>query len=172
MPRSYQSQTSDHFDLLPFIAILMCMLGCLLMVTMSIAALSIGPGVGEGWIPRRSPEMKNMTPILIEWDGEKAIIHDEDGIKVAKWSEPSGYLLSNGTWYPLKGRTLSADISAFLESMSKRRATHYALFAVRPSGFGNFQLFADEFRGRKIDVGYEPIRQDKPVRLIEEKVIQ
>ena len=41
------SQQEDHFDLLPFIAILMCVLGTELLVTMSMAALSLGVGARE-----------------------------------------------------------------------------------------------------------------------------
>jgi len=49
-----QSAEQDHFDLLPFIAIMMCLLGALLLVTMSMAAINIGAGAGagEGWVPK------------------------------------------------------------------------------------------------------------------------
>jgi hypothetical protein len=46
------------------------------------------------------------------------------------------------------------------------KATHYALLAVRPSGFDNFNVFANEFRNNDITVGSEPIAQHKPVRLL------
>lgn len=46
--------------------------------------------------------------------------------------------------------------------------THYALFAVRPTGFKTFHAMADEFRSRGIDVGYEPIRQERPVHLLKQ----
>ncbi len=42
---------SDHFDLLPFISILMCVLGCLLLVTISMASLTMGLDAGEAWLP-------------------------------------------------------------------------------------------------------------------------
>jgi len=45
MPRRAENQGQVHFDLLPFIAILMRVTGCLLLVTMSIAALGIGPSL-------------------------------------------------------------------------------------------------------------------------------
>ena len=40
-------KSADHFDMLPFIAILMCTLGTLLLVTLSMAAVNLGPGAGE-----------------------------------------------------------------------------------------------------------------------------
>jgi hypothetical protein len=58
------------------------------------------------------------------------------------------------------------ELSSFLTEMISKRKTHYVLFAVRPSGFKNFQLLADQFREKKVDVGYEPIPQDKNVRLL------
>ena len=42
-----QLAEQDHFDLLPFIAIMMCLPGTLLLVTMSMAAINIGAGAGE-----------------------------------------------------------------------------------------------------------------------------
>ena len=53
-----------------------------------------------------------------------------------------------------------------IDYLESRRASHYALFAVRPGGFGNFRRFASRFENRKIEIGSEPIDQGKPVRLI------
>ena len=75
MPRHYEDYSKDHFDLLPFIAILMCMLGCLLLVTISIAALSMGPGADEGWMLLRDSQDSSKESILIESDGATPIIH-------------------------------------------------------------------------------------------------
>ena len=173
MARTFTNETQDYFDLLPFIAIMMSLLGCLLMVTMSLASLSVGPNAREGWVPVADPnEKKQKTPVLIEWDGEIALIHDEATQVTVRWSEPSGYLLPDEQWISIPGAKLDGWLRSFLERMSKQRDTHYALFAVRPSGFKNFQEFADEFRGRKIDVGYEPILQNKPVRIIKEAAAQ
>jgi hypothetical protein len=160
----------DHFDLLPFIAILMCVLGCLLLVTMSIAALSIGPGVGEGWVPTPNPKVAQKIPMLIEWDGSVATIHREGGGKVqVKWSAP--YSLTFGGLSPSipTAEAGSEELQKLLEELSQKKATHYALFAVRPSGFNNFYQFSYQFRSRNIDVGYEPIKQEKAVRLLKER---
>jgi hypothetical protein len=56
-----------------------------------------------------------------------------------------------------------------MEMKSKKKEV-YALFAIRPSGFENFQSFLHEFRGRKISVGFEPIEQNKTVKLMDRKV--
>jgi len=153
MARRRNGDNKDHFDLLPFIAILMCVLGSLLLVTISIAALSIGPGVGEGWVPTRDPNKQTKTPVLIEWDGKIATIHQEGKKIQAQWVESN----------------TDKTLLNFIDELAAKSGTHYALFAVRPSGFHNFQMFADLFRTRQIDVGYEPIKQEKPVRLLKER---
>lgn len=144
--------SDEHFDMLPFIGLLMCVLGVLLYVTLSVAALAIGPNVKEGWLPLDT-EDKKKVPILLEWDGKLAVVHAENRSKL---SEP--FLDANDEGTP--------QLSRFLSEMVGRRQTHYILFAVRPSGFRNFQILADKFRERKVDVGYEPIPQDKQVRLL------
>jgi hypothetical protein len=144
--------SDEHFDMLPFIGLLMCVLGVLLFVTLSVAALAIGPNVKEGWLPIDAQQRKKI-PILLEWDGQSAVIHAEDQSKLVQT-----FLDSDDKNTP--------ELSSFLTAMVAKRKTHYVLFAVRPSGFENFQLVADQFREKKIDVGYEPIPQDKNVRLL------
>jgi hypothetical protein len=147
-----RNSSSEHFDMLPFIGLLMCVLGVLLFVTLSVAALALGPNVKEGWLPLDAQDKKK-TPILLEWDGKLAVIHNENQLKSIE-----AFLEANGKTTP--------ELLNFLTETMAKRKTHYVLFAVRPSGFKNFQLLADEFRDRKVDVGYEPIPQDKNVRLL------
>lgn len=144
--------SSEHFDLLPFIGLLMCVLGVLLFVTLTVAALALGPNVKEGWLPLDSQDRKKI-PILLEWDGKSAVIHSGNQLKsIETFLDP--------------GDKNSPELLSFLTEMTAKRKTHYVLLAVRPSGFKNFQLLADEFRDKKVDVGYEPIPQDKNVRLL------
>ena len=145
-----KSTTSEHFDMLPFIGLLMCVLGVLLFVTLSVAALALGPNVKEGWLPIQSSD-HNKTPVLLEWDGKNAVIH-------------RGNQLSSIEAFA--GGKNKPELSNFITEMVAKRNTHYVLFAVRPSGFENFQVLADRFREKRVDVGYEPIPQDKKVRLL------
>lgn len=145
-----RNDSTEHFDMLPFIGLLMCILGVLLFVTLSVAALALGPNVKEGWLPVQSTDRKKV-PILLEWDGSVAIIHHGSELsKVVAFSSSKN----------------TAELSGFINDMVAKRNTHYVLFAVRPSGFKNFQLLADQFRDKRVDVGYEPIPQDKNVRLL------
>lgn len=149
--RTSRVAETEHFDMLPFIGLLMCVLGVLLFVTLSIAALALGPNVKEGWLPI-TDESRKKTPVLIEWDGTKALIHTEkQPLSVQAFSD---------------AETPTNELSRFVTDMAAKRQTHYVLFAVRPSGFKNFQVLADTFRTKRVDIGYEPIQQDKAVRLL------
>jgi len=180
----HETSHSDHFDLLPFIAVLLCVIGCLLLVTISMAAVSVGVGAGEKWVtasgaqpgapaegePGMIPSTRPGTqrrPVLIEWDGTKAIVHREQGKVEVSWSEPRVVQLQ-GMALRLadkEGQPSNKELEELLANLAARQDTEYALFAVRPSGFNNFQMLADEFRDKKIGVGYEPIDQGRAVKL-------
>lgn len=150
------SGEQDHFDLLPFIAIMMCLLGTLLLVTMSLAAINVGAGAGEGWVPQSAPGAK--APVLIEWDGRYAAWHNETGIEKLEVDflrvAPHGLRSGTGALDPLLN---------YLEAHGK---DHYALFAVRPDGFANFRQLAALFETRQIEIGSEPLEAGKPVKLM------
>ena len=57
------SAEQDHFDPLPFIAIMMCLPGTLLLVTMSMAAIDVG--AGEGWVP--TPDRDARPPVFLSF---------------------------------------------------------------------------------------------------------
>lgn len=146
--------------MLPYIALLMCLLGSLLLITMSMASINIGAGAGEGWISPLGSSDTKKTPLLVEWDGEKVSIQDPKGLKQISLGRETR------TWWNSNGDFKSREMLDFLEEMARQREGSYVLFAVRPSGFGNFQVMAHEFRTKKVDIGYEPIEQGKAVRLL------
>lgn len=145
------SGQEDHFNLLPFIAILMCVLGTELLVTMSMATISLGVDVGEGWVPTKDAKTPSKRPTLIEWDGNQAVVH-RDGTRE----------LISVTFH---GNDTPPELKRILEELAVRKETDYALFAVRPTGFENYFRLATEFRERGIDVGFEPVEQGKRVWL-------
>lgn len=163
-------KSTDHFDLLPFIAILMCTLGTLLLVTLCMATVNLGPGAGEGWIPTIDPNRKVKTPILFQWDGDVLIV--QRGKETLRIDIPfEKYLAAPNRSDEEKAykeqmesgvSTLKSEI---LDGLQRDRETHYALFAIRPSGFKSFGQLRSLFEERKITIGKEPIEQGKPVRL-------
>ena len=149
----------EHFDLLPFIAIMMIVLAVLLFITMTMASLNVGAGAAEGWIPTKTQGTNNKIPILVEWDGQTAIIQKPSGHRrVVLGKEITRWLSS-------EGRFRNGEMREFSSEMTLQRNTHYVLFAVRPSGFRNFQALASAFRHAGVNVGYEPIEQSKRIQL-------
>lgn len=161
------STSEDRFDLLPFIAIMLCLLGCLLFVTMSTAALSLGPAAGEGWLTSATAGGATKQPVLLEWDGVRVTPH-VDGLHPVHWSADRGLRIVDGRVVLPEAipDPDKAERDRLLGYFGERLATHYALFAVRPSGFESFQRMADTFRRLQIEVGYEPIAQSRTVRLL------
>lgn len=166
----HKQTDSEHFDMLPFISILMCTLGCLLYVTLIISSLCIGPGAGEGWIPIYDKGMPHKQPVLFEWDGKVVTIHGDGGrTKRVPWKpETFTITLPGGQVLALTGddSPSSSPLSEAITELDRKRETHYALFAVRPSGFSSFGGLVGRFRAKNIDVGYEPIPDGRPVRLL------
>jgi len=161
MPRDQSQQ--EHFDLLPFIALMMIVLAVLLFITMAMASLNVGVGAAEGWIPTTTPNVNSKTPVLVEWDGEAAIIQQPSGHRhIALGREVR-------RWWNSDWRFRNDEMRGFWENMKSQSETHYVLFAVRPSGFENFQALASEFRDAGVSVGYEPVEQAKRIQLKIEK---
>jgi hypothetical protein len=148
-------ESNEHFDLLPFISIMMCTLGCLLLIALSMASLSLG-SAGEEWTTNTKDSDKQ--PILLIWDGTLLTADlGKDRLCVA-W-QPSEPTPTCPPGYRLATR---ADV---LRYFADRRRTHYALVAVRPSGFANFDTLQQDLLDNRIETGSEPIAQTKQVRL-------
>jgi len=157
---SKPSHGTFHFDMLPFIALMMIVLATLLFITMTMASLNIGIGAAEGWIPSTKQGDNNKIPILVEWDGETAIIQKPTG-----WKHIDLGKTSRDWWAPPNWEFKNDEMLSFLNEMINKKETHYVLFAVRPSGFDNFSSLVSEFRNNNVNVGYEPIEQGKRIRL-------
>lgn len=156
------SHESDHFDILPFIAFLLIVLATLLFITMSIAALNVGAGAAEGWIPAASDKLSK-NPVLIEWDGEAVIVQRPTGPERIVLGKDVPHWWNSDWDTDMTFRNL--QMRAFLAEMVAKKEIDYVLFAVRPSGFPSFQALAMGFRKHGVSVGYDPIEQGKLVRL-------
>lgn len=159
-------KTTDHFDLLPYIAILMCTLGTLLLMTLSMTAINLGPAAGVGIVPTVGTNRQAKLPILVEWDGRTVNVHRGQKLDAIATDDDPKIGLEKGQL------TLIYDdkLNPVLDELAQRSNTHYALFVLRPSGFSNFMSLRARFERRGLPIGYEPFEQDRPVRLIEKQV--
>ncbi len=159
--RGNNDRHADHFDLLPFIAILMCTLGCLLLVTLSMAAISVGPSKTEGWIPIYDKTAKHpKKPILVEWDGSQLVVHTIDDRIITGPFDASATSDSGGT------PSFSPELQSFMDWIVANKDHYYVLLAVRPSGFGHIHTVHDAFTNRGLDIGMEPVDQARPIKLL------
>jgi hypothetical protein len=152
-----RSASDDHFDLLPFINILMCTLGCLLLIALSIASLSLAEAP-EAWV--QTGPGNGRTPVLLVWDG-KALVGTFDSTPKCVPFTADGTPDAAACPANVPASPFGALQRYFLSVAAKQ----YALIAVRPSGFASFYGLKRAFTDAKITIGYEPIGQTKNVRL-------
>lgn len=160
MKRDRQSASADRFDLLPFVAILMCTLGCLLFITLSVASLSLTrPGGGEVF---RATEQA----VLIEW-GYRASAFKENGRRVeVAWDAAAWESMETGSVLRTGVAGIPPEMRDLLDEISSQRGKRYALFAVRPSGFKSFAAMRALCEQRHIRVGYDTIGEESKVELM------
>jgi hypothetical protein len=160
MSRKRNTQT-DHFDLLPFVAILMSTLGCLLFITLSIASVNLTvPTVGL------APTGESKTPVLIDWrKGISTVSRKGAAASVIPWSDAQWSVLENTNASNAGKADLPSKLNAALQEISSDPKHTYALFAVRPSGFAAFSAMHAICQQRNIDVGYYPVGEKDKVKL-------
>lgn len=154
-----QNASSDHFDLLPFVAILMGTLGCLLFITLSVVSLSLTPAKAG---PDRTAQ--NKKPVLIEWAKPVSTII-ENGRRVAvNWSPSAWEALETRASLKSASPEIPTEMKRLLNEIGSQPARRYILFAVRPSGFKAFSAMADLCKQRHIDIGFYPIGENDAVK--------
>jgi biopolymer transport protein ExbD len=159
-------EQSDQFDLLPFIGILMCVLGCLLLVTLSMAAVSVGVGAAEACVPTTDVSPTSKQAVLVEWDGSTAVIHRHLERVHIKWVLPQEISIDGSTYVMVQeSKNVSPEIVREMEWFVSHKGTHYILIAARPSGFDTLMRFANQFSAKGVSIGYEPLEQCRPVQL-------
>jgi hypothetical protein len=149
----------EHFELLPFINILMCTLGCLLLIALSMASLSLS-SAGETWNPTSGNGGPPKQAVLLVWDGGTVIAQIDQNRICAAWPSEDG---ADAEACPHDTRRGTFD--QVMDYLRDHREDHYALIAVRPSGFAKFVFLRRKLTEENIDIGYEPIDQKKDVRL-------
>lgn len=126
-----------------------------------MATLSLGPNVAEVWhLTTPCCNTRAKAAVLVEWDGTEATVHEAGGVRRFRGIDPQA-----------RGDDrirLSAAMRELTAEFGAAGRQTYPLFAVRPSGFETFRAVAMAFRTAKVDIGFEPVGQDRPVRLASE----
>jgi len=139
-----------EMDLFPFLSVLSCALGSLMMIAVALIGGRI-VNVPERWMV--SGEME-CQPRLVVWDGTRVLVDNPGGYAIVPWSAAQVHSGRNDTAF-----------GQLLDEVSGKKNELYILIAVRPSGFANFSEFIEPITSRGIRIGHWPVAQEKMVSL-------
>lgn len=137
------SRRSDEaaISLFPFLSILVCMMGVLAFIMVSVAVVSAtNPKVELDWESLTSNERK---AVIVECRGDALFMHSE------------------GQEVPLED--LEAKESPFIgliDGIAETKEDAYLFIVVFPDGIGCFYRVRDMAESRKIDLGFEPLLEN------------
>jgi hypothetical protein len=149
MRRRGINQSKIEVELFPFLSILACTIGTLILLII-VLATQVFSNEREVSIIAKTETGKNLAkiPRYIECRGDGVIIYPQKKFV-------SKYNLYNSN-------------SAFLQLLNQVKVnskTEYLIIAIRPDGFETFQSIRETIEQQGIDMGYEPIDQDVKLKL-------
>ncbi len=141
MARRVRKKTTFALDLFPFLSILACTIGTLilLIIVMTVQSLSNQRSVtivakGE------TGQNQNKQPYYVECRGEGVIIHPQK------------------TFVPIADlNRRNSPLESLLERLQRRRNQDYLIVVVRPDGIEVFKELRAIVEPLGIDLGYEPL---------------
>lgn len=128
-------------ELFPFLSVLACMIGTLVLVIIAVATGVLGSRRSIVLVARDS-HGRNLTlqPRYVEVRGDGVVLHP------GQQFVPAEDVLRSGT--PLR---------RLLEEVRQNRTREYVIVAVRPDGFALFDDVRTQVENRGIEIGYEPV---------------
>jgi len=140
---------TPELELFPFLSVLACTIGTLILLIVVIASQLLG-GDREVAIVANEEAGQNQrkVPRYLELSGEGVVLHPEE------------------TFVP--AAAVGEDDSAlhqWLDAIAGNRTAEYVIIAVRPSGIELFGEVRDLVEARELDLGYEPIDEDWTLRV-------
>jgi hypothetical protein len=130
-------------SLFPFLSILVCLMGVLAFVMVSVAVLAAtNPTVLLPERPEGGESNGNggKTPVFVECHAEHLRIHPEGT------EQPVATLAAPGS-----------DFLGLLDRLEASRDREYVLFAVYPAGIDTFLRARALVEARELELGYEPM---------------
>lgn len=143
MPRA-RRKPADPLDLFPFLSILACTIGTLILMIIVMTMQSMG---GE----------QKVSIIAKQEKGEEGGLNSQKLPRYWECSEKGVILYPQKTLVPLKDFKQSPVLQAALGDISQKRDKEYLIIAVRPGGIEAFRELRNLVESRGIDIGYEPL---------------
>jgi biopolymer transport protein ExbD len=145
MPRRKISRQNTEVELFPFLSVLACTIGTLILLIVIMTAQALGNQQKVAIKAKSDEQGENQakTPHYVECTNKGAIIYPN------KQLIPRSRLDENGS--PLK---------KFLTDIKNKGNDRYLIIAVRPDGYDVFKAVRAMAEIQKIDIGYEPIDRE------------
>ena len=141
MHRRTHSRKSIELELFPFLSVLVCTIGTLILLIVVVTA-QISGNQRQITIVAKSENGQNQakTPRYIECQKDGILIYPEkEFVSKQEIDMPNSAL------------------EKLLAQVSDRREQEYLIVAVRPDGIDVFDKVRDMVEQKRIDIGYEPI---------------
>ncbi|MEM9273543.1 MAG: hypothetical protein AAGA80_11355 [Cyanobacteria bacterium P01_F01_bin.143] len=142
MRRRSISRQNTEVELFPFLSILACTIGTLILLIIVLTTQALNKQ--EVTIVARTEEEngvnKTKNPRYIECKADGVIIYPgEEFVSLEQLDKPN------------------SAMTKLLAQVEQNRDREYLIVAVRANGIDTFNLVRNRIEGAKIDIGYEPI---------------
>ncbi len=138
-------------ELFPFMAVLMCFLGGLLTIGLTVVALSV-LFPQEIW-SLGMPGKAHRLPAVIEWDGFGVTIHPQRVVI------PAAVALE-------KDGDNSSEFGQLLREVRAHPDKRFLFVLVRPTGFSTFPQLLQMLQQDEVDVGYEAAVPEQKISIV------
>jgi biopolymer transport protein ExbD len=146
MPRRSFSRQATQIELFPFLSVLACTIGTLILLII-VLTTNLFDAQKEVTIlakaDREQGQNKNKTPRYIECRGNGIVIYPEQQFVAKNDLDKS-----------------NAFLMQLLSQMKQRRDREYIIVTIRPDGVETFQKVRLLVEAQQIAIGYEPIEED------------
>jgi biopolymer transport protein ExbD len=162
MSRRKHSRKAIELELFPFLSVLVCTIGTLILLIIVVTAQILGNQRQVTIVAKsENGQNKSKNPRYIECQKDGIIIHPSQ-----KFVSRQEIGISNSV------------LEKLLVEMSERREREYLIIAVRPDGIDVFKEVRRLVEQKNIDIGFEPIDEgwrlklkDLPSRMSNETTI-
>ncbi len=155
MPRRSISRQTNEVELFPFLSILACTIGTLILLIIVLTTQALN---------------KQEVTIVARTEGENGVNKSKNPRYIECKSD--GVVLYPGEEF-VPQENLNAPNSAMtklIAQVEKNRDREYLIVAVRSNGIDTFKLVRNLVEGAKIDIGYEPIDANWQLKIQESAV--
>jgi hypothetical protein len=143
MPRRSSKKSHPEPDLFPFLSILACTIGTLILLIIVMTLQSLGKGRSVTILARaEAGQNQQKQPRYVECQADGIVIHPQ------------------GTFVPRASLdSPQAPLIPLLQQLARRKDREYLIVVVRPQGIEVFKQLRALVENRGIDLGYEPLEE-------------